>query len=134
MAQEQEVAHRVPVDPDKGINDLVAQLAGDSKRLLADEVRLAKLETSESIARAGRGALWLGLSFGIAVVMLVAATLFLATLIGRLVNGHHWVGALVTGAVELGVGLWLVRRGLRDFGRAPYSMPETRAALTLAKD
>jgi hypothetical protein len=134
MAQEQDVAHRVPVDPDKGINDLVAQLAGDSKRLLADEVRLAKLETSESIARAGRGALWLGLAFGILVVMLVAATIFLTTLIGRMANGHHWLGALLTGALELGLGFWLVRRGMRDFKRAPYSMPETRASLTLARD
>src|SRR2546423_9989699 len=51
---ESTVAQRVSIDPDKGINDLVGQLGDDSKRLLADEVRLAKLETAESVSRAGR--------------------------------------------------------------------------------
>lgn len=127
------MAQRVPIDPDKGVTDLIAQLTDDSKRLLGDEVRLAKLETAESVHRAGRGALWLGLAFGVAVVMLVAFTLFFATLIGRVANGHYWVGAVVTAMLEIALGAWLVRRGLRDFGKAPYSMPETRATLTLAK-
>ena len=38
--------------------------------------------------------------FGIGVVMLVALTIFLATLIGRIAAGHMWVGALVTGVGE----------------------------------
>src|SRR5688500_8570105 len=81
------VATRVPIDPDKGVPDLVRQLTDDSKRLLGDEVRLAKLETAESLHHAGRGALWLGLAFGVGVVMLVAFTLFFATLFGRIANG-----------------------------------------------
>jgi hypothetical protein len=128
------VAQRFPIDPDKGVPDLVGQLADDSKRLLRDELRLAKLETSDSIRHAGRGALWLSLAFGITVVALVAFTLFLATFIGRLAGGHHWVGTLVTAVLEVAVGSWLVRRGLKHFSKAPYSMPDTRASLMLAKD
>ena len=88
---------RIPTDPDAGIPDLFRQLGDDSKRLVADEVRLAKLEMKESVQRAGRGAVQLAVAFGIGVVMLVAVTLSLATLIGRLAAGHMWVGALVTG-------------------------------------
>ena len=128
------MAHRVAIDPDKGVTDLVRQLSDDSKRLLSDEVRLAKLETTESLHRAGKGALWLGLAFGIGVVTLVAFTLFFATLLGRIANGHYWVGALLTAAIEIAVGLWLVQRGLSAFKKAPYSMPETRATLKLARD
>ena len=127
------MAQRVPIDPDKGINDLVRQLGDDTKRLLGDEVRLAKLETAESLHRAGRGVLWIGVSFGIAVVMLVAFTLFVATLFGRLANGHYWVGAFITAVVEVALGLWLVKKGLVAFKQAPYSLPDTRAGLKVLK-
>jgi uncharacterized membrane protein YqjE len=128
------VAERATLDPDKGIPDLVSQLASDSKRLLKNELRLAKLETRESVGRASRGALWLAVAFAFVVVAIVAFTLFLATLIGRLVGAHYWVGAVITGVLELALGFWLVKRGFKDFAKAPYSMPETRATLTLSGD
>jgi uncharacterized membrane protein YqjE len=128
------MAQRIAIDPDKGLPELVRQLGTDSKRLIGDEVRLAKLETSESIHNAGRGALWLGLAFGVAVVMLVAFTLFFATLFGRIANGHYWVGALLTAVLEIAAGLWLLQRGLAAFKKAPYSLPETRSSLQLARD
>jgi Putative Actinobacterial Holin-X, holin superfamily III len=128
------VAQRVLIDPDKGLNDLVRQLGDDSKRLLADEVQLATLETAESLHEAGNGTMWLGVAFGIAVVMLVAFTLFFASLFGRIANGHYWVGAMLTAALEIAAGLWLVQRGMRAFRRAPYSMPETRAGLAVLKN
>jgi hypothetical protein len=105
-------AQRMPVDPDVGIPDLVRRLGDDSKRLMSDEFRLGKLETRESIERGGHGVLWLVTSFGVGVVAMVAFTLFLATLIGRLASGHMWVGAIVTGLLELGIAAVLVKRGL----------------------
>jgi uncharacterized membrane protein YqjE len=128
------VATRVFIDPDKGINDLVRQLAGDSKQLVADEIRLAKVETAESMHRAGHGALWLAVAFGVTVVALVAFTLFFATLIGRLVNAHYWVGAVVVGIIELGAGAWVLKRGLAAFAKAPYSLPETRTGLRIIRN
>jgi uncharacterized membrane protein YqjE len=127
------VAQRVLIDPDKGLTDLVRQLGDDSKRLLSDEVRLAKLETAESMHRAGKGALWLGVAFGIVVVALVAFTLAFATLFGRVANGHYWVGAMLTAALEIALGLWLVQRGLAAFKKAPYSLPETREGLKVLR-
>ncbi|HKW49658.1 MAG TPA: phage holin family protein [Gemmatimonadaceae bacterium] len=122
-------SERISVDPDTGIPELIRQLGEDSKRLVADEVRLAKLEMKESVHRAGQGAVQLAVAFGIAIVMLVALTLFLVTLIGRLAAGHMWVGAVVTGLIELAVAALLLRRGLGVLRRPSYSLEETRAAL-----
>jgi hypothetical protein len=121
---------RMRVDPDAGIPDLIRRLTDDSKRLVADEIHLAKLETGESVHRAGRGTLWLAVAFGVGVVTLVAFTLFLATLIGRMAAGHMWVGALVTGVLELVVAFVLVQRGLRAFREPSYTLKETRASLS----
>ena len=120
---------RISTDPDAGIPDLLRQLGDDSKRLVADEVRLAKLEMQESVQRAGRGAVQLAVAFGIGIVMLVALTVFLATLIGRIANGHMWVGALVTGLIELAAAAMLVRRGIGVLREPSYSLEATRAAL-----
>jgi hypothetical protein len=122
-------AQRVPVDPNAGIPDLIRDLADDSKRLVRDEVQLAKLETKDSVRRASKGALWVALAFGIGVVSLVALTLLLVTLIGRLANNHMWVGALVTGVVELGVALFLIKRGMRSFKEPSYTLEETRGSV-----
>ena len=89
-------ARPIATDPDTGIPDLIRRLTDDSKRLVTDEVQLAKLETKDSLHCAARGALWLGVAFGVFVIVLVALTVFVTTLIGRIANGHMWVGALVT--------------------------------------
>lgn len=116
-------------DPDTGIPDLIRRLSDDSKRLVTDEVQLAKLETTESLHRASRGMLWMALAFGAAVVMLVALTILITTLVGRLVNGHMWVGAVVTGVVELALGGWLIKRGLTSYKAPSYTLVETRESL-----
>ena len=121
---------RFPVDPDAGIPDLIHRLTDDSKRLVTDEVRLAKLEITESVHVAGEGAMWLGVACGAGVVALVAATLLVATLIGRAVAGHMWVGALVTGLVELPVAGYLIKRGLATFKEPSYSLEQTRDAIS----
>ena len=117
------------IDPDAGIPDLIRRLTDDSKRLVADEVRLAKLELGENIHAGARGALWLSLAFGIGVVGLVALTIFVATLIGRAVNGHMWLGAIVVGVLELIAAAVLIRKGLTSFRSPSYSLEETRESL-----
>jgi uncharacterized membrane protein YqjE len=117
------------IDPDAGIPDLIRRLTDDSKRLVADEVRLAKLEMGENIHAGARGALWLGLAFGIGVVGLVAMTIFLATLIGGLANGHMWVGAIVVGVIELVAAFVLIKKGLTSFSEPSYTLAETRESL-----
>lgn len=116
-------------DPDTGIPDLIRRLTDDSRRLMTDEVQLAKMETKDSLRRATKGALWFGLAFGAGVVMLVALTLFLITLLGRLDNDHMWFGALVTGIVELALGGYLIKRGITTLAEPSYTLEQSRHAL-----
>ena len=122
-------ARPVHVDPEIGLPDLVKSLTDDSKRLVKDEVRLAKLEATESAKTAGKGVLWLGVAFGVGTVMLIALTIALAAGIGEIANGNMWVGALVAGAIELALGMWLIKRGLASFAEPSYTLEETRAEL-----
>jgi uncharacterized membrane protein YqjE len=119
----------IVTDPDTGIPDLIRRLTDDSKRLMTDEVQLAKMEAKDSLKRATRGAIWMGLAFGVGVVALVALTLFLITLIGRIANDHMWVGALVVGLLELGLGGWLVKKGITTLAEPSYTLEQSRAAL-----
>jgi len=120
---------QTPIDPEVGIPDLIRRLTDDSKRLATDEVRLAKLELQENLRTGARGTLWVSVAFGTAVVATTAATIFLAALIGRLASGHMWVGALVTGVLELALAAWLVKRGIAAFSRPSYTFEQTRESL-----
>src|SRR5690348_17344436 len=74
---------RMPVDPDTGIPELISRLRDDSKRLINDEVRLAKLEVRERLKQSSKDAMWLAVAFGVAVVAMMAFTMFVITLVGR---------------------------------------------------
>ena len=117
------------MDADTTIGDLVGRLKDDSKRLVSDEFRLAKLEVGENLRVGARGVMWLALAFGIGVIALVSLTIALTAGIGRVANGNVWVGALVTGVLELALGAWLIVRGLKSFGEPSYTLGESRAEL-----
>jgi hypothetical protein len=117
------------IDRETGIPDLVRRLTDDSKRLAADELRLAKLEVRESIHAGVRGVTWLGLALGVCAVAMVALTIFLVSVGGLVLGGNYWAGALVVGAVELGGGWMLLRRGLALMKTSDLTMPESRATL-----
>jgi hypothetical protein len=134
IAEEVVSARPVATDPDIGIPDLIRRLSTDSKRLVTDEVRLARLEAKDAVQTAAKGALWMTLAFGVGVVMMVALTVFLASLIGRIANGHVWIGALVTGVVELAVGGLLIKKGLSALTEPSYSFEASRAALADTKN
>lgn len=116
-------------DPDAGIPDLVRRLTTDSKQLISDEVRLAKLEVGESVKTAAHGTLWLSVAFGVGVVTLVALTVCMVAAIGALASGHMWVGAIATGFIELGIAAWLIKRGLTRFREPSYTFQASREAL-----
>ena len=120
---------RMPVDPNIGIPELVSRLGDDSKRLVNDEIRLAKLEMRDHLKQSSKDFMWLAIAFGLGVVAMTAFTMFVITLVGRVLNGHMWIGALVVGVIELGVGYVLIKRGIHAFEDESYSLPMTRESL-----
>lgn len=111
------------------IGDIVRQLGNDAKRLVGDEVRLAKVEVKESVHTAAKAGMWLGLAAGVGVVCLVAFTILLSTALGDLFGERYWLGAILTGLIEL-VGAWLlVKRGLTKVKEPSFTLEETRTEL-----
>jgi hypothetical protein len=113
------------------IPDLVRSLGDDSKHLVNDEVRLAKLEMREATHHASTGAMWLAVAFAAVVVASVAATVLIATLIGRVIGGHMWLGSLIAGVVDLVVGAVLLKKGLGEFAEPSRALQEMKSANTV---
>ena len=82
---------RMPVDPNAGIPELIARLGDDSKRLVNNEIRLAKLEMHDHIKKSSKDFMWLAIAFGLGVVAMMAFTMFVITLLGRVLNGHSGI-------------------------------------------
>ena len=118
----------VVVEPDTGIPDLIRRLTDDTKRLANDELRLAKMEVTDGLHAAMKGTLWLAVAFGAGVVTLVAVTVLLVAGLGELL-GNYWAGALATGALELLVGVVLLKKGLGRYRTPAYTLPATREQL-----
>jgi hypothetical protein len=121
-------------DPDAGIPDLIRSLTEDSKRLVMDEVNLGKLEMKENLKTGVRGVLRLAIAFGLGVVALSAFTVFLTAAIGRIANQNYWVGAIITGVLELALAAWLIKSGLARFASPSYTLKESRAELANTKN
>jgi uncharacterized membrane protein YqjE len=119
----------MPIDPDAGIPDLVRRLTDDSKRLAQDEVRLARLELRESLRDVTKGAVWLGVAFGAAVVALTAFTVFLSAGLGRLL-GNYWAGTLVTAVLLLGGAAFAIKKGFGTIAEQELTLPETRESIS----
>jgi len=113
---------------DRDIPDLVHSLADDSKRLARDEVRLARVEVHESVHRGGQAATRLGIAFGMGVLALVAFTLLVITLVGRLASGHMWVGAFVAAIIDLAAAAVLKSRGMADLKVPAAAVSEMKSA------
>ena len=119
----------IRIEPEPTIGDLVGRLTDDSKRLVHNEVRLARLETGENIRQAMQGGIRLALAFGISILALVALSVLLTAVIGSVLIGEAWAGALITGALEIIVGALLLWGGLRVMKRADFTLGESRAEL-----
>ncbi|HUF29462.1 MAG TPA: phage holin family protein [Gemmatimonadaceae bacterium] len=124
----------IQVDPNATVLDLISRLGDDGKRLLGDEVRLAKLEVNESVHTAGRGMIWLGVSLALAFVALTALTVGLSALIGRVLTDALWLGTLVTGVLWVAMGGLLVKSGISMVKTKSLTLPETRRELVLTRD
>jgi uncharacterized membrane protein YqjE len=117
------------VDPDTGIPDLIRRLADDSKRLAGDEVRLAKLELHESVHTGIDGSVRLAVAVAFGVVAAVALTVLLVAAVAAMVGHNYWAGALIVGVLELVVGVFALRRGLRVVKSPSYSLQASRESL-----
>ena len=124
----------VHIEPNATIGDLVSRLGDDGKRLLGDEVHLAKLEIGENVRVAARGMVWLGVALALSFVMLTALTVGLSAILGQLFANALWLGTLLTAVLWLILGGVLVKTGVGKLASPPYTLPQTRRELALTRD
>jgi CHASE3 domain sensor protein len=108
---------------ERGIGDLVKQLADQTSTLVRKEIDLAKAEVTQQGKEAGKG---FGLLAGGAVVALLGAGTLVAFLV-MLLDGAipNWLAALIVGVVLLAVAAGLALAGRNRLRRATPPAQQT---------
>ncbi|NIR60558.1 MAG: phage holin family protein [Gammaproteobacteria bacterium] len=101
----------------EAFTELLRELADEGTALVRHEVTLAKLELKQTAAAIARDGVRLGIGIGLALVGGLALTAFLILVLGALLDGAYWAGALIVGAVFVLVGgilAWTAMSNLRE--------------------
>ena len=117
-------ARAAPEDPrDRGIGELVKDLANQTSTLVRKEIQLAQAEVTQKGKVAGKGA---GLLAGAAVFGLLALGALTAALIALLDKAMAtWVAALIVMALWALVAFVLAKAGQKSLQRATPPAPQT---------
>ena len=118
------VADGVHVDQrDRGIGELVKELANQTSTLVRQEIRLARAEVTQKGKVAGKGA---GLMAGAAVAAMLGLGAITALLIIALDSAMPlWLAALIVGLLWLGVAAVLALSGKNALQAATPPVPQT---------
>ena len=116
-----------------GLRSLVRELADGGATLVRQEIRLARVETTELLRTLGLGTAWAAAG---GVLLLVGA---LATLTGIIMLGgdqwlrdRFWLAALVVAVIALVAAVLLARRGLALVN--PHTLAPDQTVATLKED
>src|SRR4051812_44793426 len=107
---------------DRGVGELVKDLAGQTSTLVRQEIQLAQAELATKGKLAGRGA---GMLAGAAVAGLLALIALTAVLIAALDTAMPlWLAALIVTIVWSAIGALLASRGRKELQHATPPVPE----------
>ena len=98
---------------DRSLGELIADLARESSTLVRQEVELAKVELTQKASRTARDIGFLAI--GGAVIYAGVLAILAGVIIVLAAQGMPWwLAAMLVGLVVVGVGYWLVQRGLNQ--------------------
>lgn len=100
----------------RGFSQVIGSLFENIKRLLRDEVELAKAEVGRKVSEAGKSVIWLvagGVAAFVGVLAVVAALI-----LGLALFMPAWVAALIVGVVILCVAAIIISTHLRKLRNA----------------
>jgi hypothetical protein len=114
----------------RSLGDLLNDLTDSSSQLVRDEIRLARVETVESLLRLRRGAVLLGIGVAGGLCAAAAGLAALIMVISRyLLAGNTWLAALIV-AIVLGIiGAACVWRGSRSLSASSLAPRETATSI-----
>ena len=114
-------------DNDRSIAAVLKDIVGNLQQIVRAEIRLAKVEVREEVAKAKRGAIFLVIGGLIAAMalgfVLLSAVYGLATVV------QPWLAALIVGAAAAAIGGLLVSAGAKQFTQVNLAPPKTIATV-----
>jgi len=114
-------------DTDRSIATLLSDIVGDLQQIIRAEVRLAKVEVREELAKARQGAALL-MTAGIVLVLALGVALLAAVYALALV-WPAWAAALVVALVVAAGGGLLAMTGVRRLKDVNVAPPKTVATV-----
>lgn len=129
-----EVHHTVP-DPtprvyptsEPTLGELITSISDDFSTLIRKEVRLARVETMETVSTASRGAGMIAAGGMVAYAGLILVLIGISILVGQALDSY-WLATLLVGVLVLGIGGVLLSSGrsaLKDVNLAPEKTIES---------
>ncbi|MEO8945992.1 MAG: phage holin family protein [Gemmatimonadaceae bacterium] len=114
----------------RSFGDLLNDLTDGSTQLVRDEIRLARIETVESVLALRQGATWLGVGVGFVACAAGAAVACIIMLLSLyILGGRTWLAALIVAVVLCVVGVVCVIRARSAFKSASLAPRETATSL-----
>jgi uncharacterized membrane protein YqjE len=108
---------------DRGIGELVKDLASQTSSLVRQEIRLAQAEVTEKGKTAGKGAGMLVAAGVFGLLALIALTLALIWLLDKAMDA--WIAALIVMALWAVVAAVLAKAGQKALQQATPPAPQT---------
>lgn len=115
------------VKEEKSLGSLFSDLSQEMQRLIHDELTLFKSEMSHKVKRGVKDISFLAIGGAVlyaGLLTVIAAVVFLLAAAIPL-----WVSALIVGAVVLGTGYFLVKRGITDLKKTDFTPRDTISTL-----
>ena len=117
----------------RGLGALLKDLAEGSGALIRQEVRLARLEATEMVRKAGTGAVLVAVGGVLALLGVLAVLAGLIMLAGdQWLGDHYWLAALIVLVLAAGIGAFYAKRGLALL--APKNLAPDETVATLQED
>jgi hypothetical protein len=115
------------VKDEKSLGSLFSDLTQEMQRLFRDELALFKNEMSRKISRGLKDISFLAIGALVLYAGLLAIIAAAVFLLGNAIP--LWISALIVGAVVLGIGYYLVKKGMTDLNQTDFAPRETISTL-----
>ena len=114
-------------ESDRSIASVLGDIVGNVQQIIRAEVRLAKVEVGEEIARAGRGGMTA--AAGAVLCMMALGFVLLSAVYALALVWPAWAAALTVGAAAGVIGGVCIRAGLSRLKQVNLAPPKTVATL-----